>query len=158
MKRLAVAIGLSIGLLFFAGPGAAQYRYTDDKGVSKVTQYKLDVPAPYRDGAVWIGATGTGRPALSDEQKQVEMKMDAQRRIDDANAALAPYLAAERAAQRAANGSASPEFSSAVATCQRAVNGLRVQGARTFKADAASNQTYGTDAARFEFEKCMARQ
>jgi hypothetical protein len=155
MRRLIVTVGLGAGLLLLAGPVAAQYRYTDDKGVSKVTQYKADIPADYRDAAVWVGPA---KAALSTEQKQAEIQADAQRRIDAANAALAPYLAAEQAAQRAANGSASPKFANDVATCQRAVNGLRVPGSRTFKADAASAQTYGTDAARFEFDKCMARQ
>jgi hypothetical protein len=63
MKRLTVAVGVSTGLVFLAGPVAAQYRYTDDKGVSKVTQYKLDVPKDYRDAAVWVGATDVAGPA-----------------------------------------------------------------------------------------------
>ena len=63
----------------------AQYRYTDDKGVTKVTQYKLDVPAPYRDAAVWIGQTGVGKPALSEEQRRAKQRDDAYRRIGIAN-------------------------------------------------------------------------
>ena len=57
----------------------AQYRYTDDKGVTKVAQYKLEVPAPYRDAAVWIGPTGIGKPALSDEQRKVKQREAAER-------------------------------------------------------------------------------
>jgi hypothetical protein len=63
MKPL-VAVTASIGLLLvLAGSGSAQYRYTDDKGVTKTTQYKLDVPKDYRDAAVWVGATDVAGPA-----------------------------------------------------------------------------------------------
>lgn len=72
--RLVIAIGLSAGIVLVAGQVDAQYRYADDKGVSKVAQYKLDVPAPYRDAAVWIGPTGIGKPALSEEQRQVRQR------------------------------------------------------------------------------------
>jgi hypothetical protein len=72
--RLAIAIGLSAGIVLVVGQVDAQYRYTDDKGASKVAQYKLDVPAPYRDAAVWIGPTGIGKPALSEEQRQVKQR------------------------------------------------------------------------------------
>jgi hypothetical protein len=72
MKRLVIAVGLGAGILLVVGQVDAQYRYTDDKGVSKVTQYKLDVPAPYRDTAVWIGQTGVGKPGLSAEQQKGE--------------------------------------------------------------------------------------
>jgi len=81
MKRFAIAAGLAAGTLLFAGPVDAQYRYTDDKGVSKVTQYKLDVPAPYRDKAVWIGQTGVGKPGLSEEQRKAKQRDDAYRRV-----------------------------------------------------------------------------
>ncbi len=37
MKRFAMAVGLSAGLLVLAGQADAQWRYTDDKGASKVT-------------------------------------------------------------------------------------------------------------------------
>jgi hypothetical protein len=56
MQRFAVAVGLSIGLLLGAEQAQAQYRYTDDKGISKVTQFKMEVPAPYRNSAVWVGS------------------------------------------------------------------------------------------------------
>ena len=56
MLRLLV-IALGLGALV-AMPAAAQYRYTNDKGVTKEAQYKLDVPEPYRDAAVWVGPTG----------------------------------------------------------------------------------------------------
>ena len=101
MRQLAIAVGLGAVLLLLAGQADAQYRYTDDKGVSKTTQYKLDVPAPYRDAAVWVGPTGIGKPALSEEARQTKLRDDAYRRIGEANAALIPYLRAE-AAQRAA--------------------------------------------------------
>ncbi|HEY7652698.1 MAG TPA: hypothetical protein VIG07_07745 [Methylomirabilota bacterium] len=81
MKHLVVAAGLGAGILLVAGHVDAQYRYTDDKGVSKVTQYKLDVPARYRDAAVWIGQTGVGKPALSEEQRKAKQRDDAYRRI-----------------------------------------------------------------------------
>lgn len=99
MKRLTVAVGVSTGLVFLAGPLAAQYRYTDDKGVSKVTQYKLDVPKDYRDAAAWVGRTGIGKPALSEEARQTKLRDEAYRRIGAADAALVPYRAAEKAQQ-----------------------------------------------------------
>jgi hypothetical protein len=64
---------------------AAQYRYTDSKGVTKTTQYKLDVPAPHRDAAVWIGATGVGNPGLSEEQRKTKLRDDAYRRMGGAS-------------------------------------------------------------------------
>ena len=79
--RLVIAVALSAGIVLVAGPAGAQYRYTDDKGVSKVTQYKLHVPAPFRDAAVWIGPTGVGHPALSEEQRQWKRRDDEYRRI-----------------------------------------------------------------------------
>jgi hypothetical protein len=86
--RFTVAAGLGAGILLVAGQVHAQYRFTDDKGVSKVTQYKLDVPAQYRDGAVWIGPTGIGKPALSEEQRQTKQRDDAYRRIGEGTARM----------------------------------------------------------------------
>jgi hypothetical protein len=80
MRRLVVAMGIGMGILFCAGAANAQYQYTDDKGVTKVTQYKLDVPASYRDAAVWIGATGVGKPGLSEEQRKTKLRDDDYRR------------------------------------------------------------------------------
>jgi hypothetical protein len=82
------------------GKWTLSYRYTNDKGVSKVTQYKLDVPTPYRDAAVWIGPTGIGKPALSEEQRQVRQRDAASRRIGEAYLRLAPYKKVEAAATR----------------------------------------------------------
>jgi hypothetical protein len=98
--RFVIAIALSAGIVLVAGQVDAQYRYTNDKGVSKVTQYKLDVPAPYRDAAVWIGPTGIGKPALSEEQRQVKQRDDAYRRIGETHARLAPYQKVEAAAKK----------------------------------------------------------
>jgi hypothetical protein len=77
--RLAVAMGLRAGILLVAGQMDAQYQYTDPKGVSKVVQYKLDVPTTYRDAAVWIGPTGIGKPALSEEARQTKRRDDTYR-------------------------------------------------------------------------------
>ena len=74
MRRFVIAVAVSAGIVLVAGQADAQYRYTDNKGVSKVTQYKLDVPAPQRDAAVWIGPTGIGKPALSEQQRQVKQR------------------------------------------------------------------------------------
>jgi hypothetical protein len=82
--RFVIAVALSAAIVLVAGQVSAQYRYTDDKGVSKVTQYKLHVPAPYRDGAVWIGPTGVGHPDLSEEQRQWKRRENAYRRIGTA--------------------------------------------------------------------------
>jgi hypothetical protein len=82
--RFAVGVALGAGIVLVAGPADAQYRYTDDKGVSRVSQYKLDVPPRHRDGAVWIGPTGIGKPALSEDQRRAKQRDDAYRRIGDA--------------------------------------------------------------------------
>lgn len=74
MKRFVAVVGLGAAVVLGARQGDAQYRYTDDKGASKVAQYKLDVPARYRDAAVWIGPTGVGKPALSEEQRQIRQR------------------------------------------------------------------------------------
>ncbi len=82
-------------------------------GVSKVTQYKLDVPAPYRDAAVWIGPIGIGKPALS-EQRQVKQREDAYRRIGEAHARLAaPYKKVEAAAKKPEAAAKKPEAAAA---------------------------------------------
>jgi hypothetical protein len=91
MRSLVVAIGLGASLFLFSGQADAQYKYTDDKGVSKVTQYKLDIPEPYRDAAVWVGPTGIGKPGLSKEAEQTKLRDDAYRRIGEADAQLIPY-------------------------------------------------------------------
>lgn len=74
MRRFVIAAAVSAGIVLVAGQADAQYRYTDNKGVSKVTQYKLDVPASQRDAAVWIGPTGIGKPALSEQQRQMKQR------------------------------------------------------------------------------------
>lgn len=93
-----ILAALAGALLLTAASAEAQYRYTDDKGITKTVQYKLDVPKDYRDAAVWTGPTGIGKPALSQntEQQQADRLADAQRRIDAANAALAPFLRVEK--------------------------------------------------------------
>lgn len=91
MKRLAMAVALGTGLLLLAGPAHAQWRYTDGKGVSRVTQYKLDVPVPYRDAAEWIGPVGIGKPALSADQILAAQLWDAVQRIIAAEAALLQF-------------------------------------------------------------------
>jgi hypothetical protein len=98
MRRIVAVVGLGAFVVLGARPVDAQYRYTDDKGASKVTQYKLDVPAPYRDSAVWIGPTGVGKPALSEEQRQIRQRWGtpASRSADDA-ARKAEEAAAEQA-------------------------------------------------------------
>jgi hypothetical protein len=74
--RFAVAAGLGAGILLVAGAADAQYRYTGADGISKVVQYKLDIPAAYRDAAVWIGPTGVGKPALSDDARATKRRED----------------------------------------------------------------------------------
>jgi len=93
--RFVIAIGLSAGIVLVAGQASAQYRYTDDKGASKVTQYKLHVPDPYRDAAVWIGPTGVGHPGLSEEQRQWRRREYEYRRIGTAIEARRDRLAEE---------------------------------------------------------------
>lgn len=91
MERLATVVALGAGLLLLAGPADAQWRYTDDKGASRVTQYKLDVPEPYRDAAEWIGPIGIGKPALSADQIREAQLVDAIRRIVTAEAGLVQF-------------------------------------------------------------------
>lgn len=94
MKRFAMAVGLSAGLLLLAGPADAQWRYTDDQGASQVTQYKLHVPVPYRDAAEWIGPVGIGTPALSADQIRAAQRWDAVQRIIAAEAGLLQFKGA----------------------------------------------------------------
>jgi hypothetical protein len=98
MRRIVAVVGLGAVVVLGARPVDAQYRYTDDKGASKVVQYKLDVPMPYRDSAVWIGPTGVGKPGLSEEQRQIRQRWGtpAGRSADDA-ARKAEEAAAEQA-------------------------------------------------------------
>ena len=91
MRQLAAALGLGAGLLLMTGQADAQWRYTDDKGVSKVTQYKIDVPVSYRDAAEWIGPVGIGNPALSADQIREAQRWEAVRRIVAAEAELLRY-------------------------------------------------------------------
>jgi hypothetical protein len=70
MRALVLTIGLAAALLALAGQANAQWKYAHDHGVSKVTQYKLNVPTRYRDAAVWIGPIGVGKPGLSEEARQ----------------------------------------------------------------------------------------
>ena len=81
-----------VGLVLIAGQAEAQYRYTDDKGVSRIAQYKLNVPARYRDAAVWIGPTGVGKPALSQEQEETRQRWDIYRRIGESVSRRAPAV------------------------------------------------------------------
>ena len=97
MRWLVLAFGLVAGLLLSCGQAAAQYQYTDAKGVSKTTQYKVDVPRAHRDAAVWIGPTGIGRPGLSEEARQTKQRDDEYRRIGEASSRLVPYQAGPRA-------------------------------------------------------------
>jgi hypothetical protein len=92
MKRVAMAVGLGAGLLLVAGQADAQWRYTDDKG-AKVTQYKIDIPTPYRDAAEWIGPIGIGKPELSADQIRAAQRWDAIQRIVAAEAGLLHYKA-----------------------------------------------------------------
>jgi len=86
MRRIVAVVGVTAVVVLGGRQVDAQYRYIDDKGASKVAQYKLDVPAPYRDSAVWIGPTGVGKPALSEEQRQIRQRWGtpASRSADDA--------------------------------------------------------------------------
>ena len=88
MTRLTMAAGLGAGLLLLVGQADAQWRYTDDKGVSRVTQYKIDVPAPQREAAEWIGPVGIGKPALSEEQLRAARHWEAVQRLIAAETAL----------------------------------------------------------------------
>lgn len=91
MNRFAMAVGLGAGLLLLAGQADAQWRYSDDKGASRVTQYKLDIPTPYRDAAVWIGLVGIGKPGLSAEQIAAAQRWEATRRLVAAEAGLLQF-------------------------------------------------------------------
>ena len=101
MLRLLVIV-LGLGAVV-ATPVAAQYRYTNDKGVTKEAQYKLDVPEPYRDAAVWVGPTGVGKPGLSEEQRKIKERWDPlQKKADEARKADDARRAAEAERLRSA--------------------------------------------------------
>lgn len=95
MKRVALAAGLgavmALLVVLVAGDADAQWRYTDDKGTPTATQYKLDIPERYRDSAVWIGPTGIGHPALSEEQRQWKQRDEAYRRLGESQAEILKY-------------------------------------------------------------------
>jgi hypothetical protein len=100
MKAFVLTIGLGAALLLFAGRADAQWKYADDKGVTKVTQYKLDMPARYRDAAVWVGPIGVGKPALSEEARQAKRRAEEYRRIGQSEARLFRYQHSGPAAGR----------------------------------------------------------
>jgi hypothetical protein len=89
MKLVAMLIG--VGVLLVAQHVDAQWKYTDDKGATKVTQYKLDIPQRYRDAAVWAGPTGIGRPALSEEQQQWKQRDQVYRHLGESEASAITY-------------------------------------------------------------------
>jgi hypothetical protein len=99
MMRFLIAVGLVGCAMLLTSRAEAQYRYTDDKGVTKTAQYKLDVPSPYRDAAVWIGPTGVGKPALSQEQKETRQRWDIYRRIGESVSRRAPAVRRVEAAE-----------------------------------------------------------
>jgi hypothetical protein len=90
--RFLIVVGLVAGAVLLADRAEAQYRYTDDKGVSKTTQYKLEVPTRYREAAVWIGPVGAGKPALSQEQNETRQRWDIYRRIGESMSRRAPAV------------------------------------------------------------------
>jgi hypothetical protein len=96
MRWLVLILGLGVSLLLFCGQAAAQYRYTDAKGVTKTTQYKVDIPRAHRDAAVWIGPTGIGKPGLSEDARQTRWRDGEYRRIGEASSRLVPYQAGPR--------------------------------------------------------------
>lgn len=100
MRRFVMAVGLGTGLLLLVGQADAQWRYTDAKGTRKVTQYKLDIPVPYRDAAEWIGPVGIGKPALSADQLLAARRDEANRRIVEAEAGLLQFKNTPRPAPR----------------------------------------------------------
>jgi hypothetical protein len=91
MKRFAMTVGLGAGLLLLGGHADAQWRYTDERGVTRVTQYKIDIPTALRDAAEWIGPVGVGNPALSEDQVKQAQRWEAIRRLVNAEAGLVQF-------------------------------------------------------------------
>lgn len=91
LPKLLLAVVTVATLSVTVGSAEAQYRYTDDKGVTKTTQYKLDIPSAYREQAEWVGPTGIGKPGLSEEARQTKLRDDAYRRLGEANEQLRAY-------------------------------------------------------------------
>ena len=89
MRLVAVVVG--VGVLLVAQRADAQWKYTDDKGATRVAQYKVDVPQRYREAAVWAGPTGVGRPALSEEQRQWKQRDQAYRHLGESEASAMTY-------------------------------------------------------------------
>jgi hypothetical protein len=98
--RFTVGAGVGVSILLVAAEVGAQYRYADGNGVSKVVQYKLDVPADYRDAAIWIGPTGVGRPALSDAARETKRRDEVHRGTAAQQDAYKAQEAAELERQR----------------------------------------------------------
>jgi hypothetical protein len=91
MRAFMLGIGLGAALWLFAEPANAQWKYADDTGVTKVTQYKLNMPERYRDSAVWVGPIGVGRPGLSEEARQAKRRADEYTRIGQSQTRLWRY-------------------------------------------------------------------
>lgn len=198
--KIAIAVSVSISILCFTEPLTAQWRYTDDKGNSKTVTLKMDVPAQYRNSAVYVGDQGNGvsssraseEAAPAGDQKPLTLvpglqwwrypvgsperaaaKSAAEQKAAELRARATAAGAPEPAASATVPSSSNSGYSAAAAEqdaakrvndisrCQALVNresSRTVPGGKIFKADAGSGLTYGTDAARFEFEKCTARQ
>jgi hypothetical protein len=155
MRSFVVAIGLGASLLLFSGQADAQYKYTDDKGVSKVMQYKLDIPEPYRDAAVWVGPTGVGKPGLSKEAEQTKLRDDAYRRIGEAEAQLVPYKQAEAAraaAQREVDGA-----NAAAAEARQAKKAAAAAAQRERREDARAEESLRLQREAVELQRQQAQ-
>jgi len=91
MRLVGVAMLTGVGILLLAPPADAQWKYTDDKGATKVAQYKLDIPQRHRDAAIWNGPIGIGRPALSEEQRQWKQRDQVYRHLGESEASAITY-------------------------------------------------------------------
>jgi hypothetical protein len=146
MTRLAIFVSVSIGVLWLTGSAEAQWRYTDDKGNSKTVTLKMDVPAQYRNHAVYAGDDRSDTPATrapeaatapAGEQKPLTL-------VPGAQWWQYPAGSPERAAARAA---AEQKRDSAAAAEQDAAKRAN---------DAARCQALVNRES--EFGKCMSRQ
>lgn len=134
MKRLAIVVSVSIGILCFAASMDAQWRYTDDKGNSKTVTLKMDVPPQYRSRAVYAGDDRSDTPATrapdavtapAGEQKPLTLVPGAmwwQYPAGSPERAAAKAAAEQKRDSAAAAGQDAAKRASNAARCQALVN------------------------------------
>jgi hypothetical protein len=178
-----VGLIVGAGLLLTVNQADADWQYTDNKGKTRTVTLKMDVPSEYRNTATQVDGSGYGSNSLVEPGASTVPVVVPEVVVPEGSVVLVPGKmwwtypegSPERAtAQKEASMKAyslrqqagsekistGEAYNTSTAACQAVVNNYRrgVTGAKSFKADGNSGLNYGTDAARFEFEKCMSQR